>query len=48
MEENKNEEIQNIESKLKEFEDNYINNESMSVNTNANIGFYQTRQNFPS
>ena len=36
MEENKNEEIQNLESKLKEFEDNYINNENMSVNTNAN------------
>ena len=36
IEETKNEEIQNLENKLKEFEDNYINNEAMSLNINKN------------
>ena len=35
-EETKNEEIQNLENKLKEFEDNYINNEAMNLNINKN------------
>ena len=36
IEETKNEEIQNLENKLKEFEDNYINNEAMNLNINKN------------
>ena len=36
IEETKNEEIQNLENKLKEFEDNYINNESTNININNN------------
>jgi hypothetical protein len=36
IEETKNEEIQKLENKLKEFEDNYINNEAMNLNINKN------------
>ena len=36
LEEAKNEEILNLENKLKEFEDNYINNENTNININMN------------
>ena len=36
LEETKNEEIQNLENKLKETEDNYINNENININLNNN------------
>ena len=36
LELSKNEEIQNLENKLKEFEDNYINNSSPDININNN------------
>ena len=36
LEETKDEEIQNLENKLKEFEDNYINNANTNINLNNN------------
>ena len=37
LEDTKNEEIQNLENKLKEFEDNYINNANTNINLNNNV-----------
>ena len=37
LEETKDEEIQNLENKLKEFEDNYINNANTNINLNNNV-----------